>query len=80
MVSQIVKQSTHADTLLDVELDEDFFLSMNTVDAHDERDTIYGNFTGRGKEMLYVLKLDADSMTKYIGCKVLGQFFRQDFE
>ena len=33
----------------------DFFRSMNTVDGHDERDTIIGNFTGKGKDTLYVV-------------------------
>lgn len=66
MVNKVANQNTSKDTLPDIGFDTDLFIDANTVDAHDERDTIYGNFTGRGKDMLYILKLTADSMTKYI--------------
>lgn len=62
----IVKKEVQKDSLLDFELDDDFFRSINTVDAHDERDTIYGNFTGRGRDMLYVLTAPTDSVCHYI--------------
>lgn len=65
-VSKPVKQSTEIDSLLDFEFNDDFFRSINTVDAHDERDTIYGNFTGRRRDMLYVLTVPTDSVSFYI--------------
>lgn len=34
--------------------DETFWRDINTIDAHDEQDTIVGNFTGNGLDTLYV--------------------------
>lgn len=44
--------------------EEDFYeyygIPVNTVFAHDERDTIVGNFTGKGIDTLYVIKEDVE--------------------
>lgn len=39
-----------------------FWRDINTIDAHDERDTIVGNFTGKGIDTLYVEKAENDDM------------------
>lgn len=66
VVSKPVKQSTQTDSLPDYEHYHFSTSSINSVDAHDERDTIYGNFTGRGRDMLYVLTVPTDSVRFYI--------------
>lgn len=33
-----------------------FMQAINTIDAHEEQDTIIGNFTGKGNDTLYVVK------------------------
>ena len=37
---------------------EQFWHDINSIDAHDERDTIVGNFTGLGIDTLYVKKVE----------------------
>lgn len=53
--------STNSEDEEDFQEDDDGFyeyygIPVNTVFGHDERDTIVGNFTGRGKDTLYVVK------------------------
>jgi hypothetical protein len=38
-----------------IETEDDFLRSIDTVVAHDEQDTIVGNFTGKGIDTLYVV-------------------------
>ena len=55
--------------ITEIETPTDFFRSINTVVVHDERDTIIGNFTGKGLDTLYVVcdttKGDGDKWQYY---------------
>ena len=43
----------------------DWMRSINTVAGHDERDTIVGNFTGKGLDTLYVVASERDTSVDY---------------
>lgn len=43
----------------------DFFHSINTIVAHNEQDTIIGNFTGNGTDTLYVTKVVGQNEESY---------------
>lgn len=52
--------------LADQMTSEDYWKSINTIDANDERDTIVGNFTGKGIDTLYVVEKVDGSKEKCI--------------
>ena len=57
-------ENDYDEMALEEELRE-FMISINTVYAHIEEDTIVGNFTGNGLDTLYVTKVVDPSLDRY---------------
>lgn len=54
--------------IIDQMMSGDFWTTINTIDANDERDTIVGNFTGKGNDTLFVVeKIDSSNEDSMYG-------------
>ena len=60
-----VYSKTDLDELILEDDTQEFMRSINTISAHNEQDTIIGNFTGNGLDTLYVTKVVDPSLDRY---------------
>lgn len=60
-----VYSKTDLDELILEDDTQEFMRSINTISAHNEQDTIIGNFTGNGLDTLFVEKIVGQNPEKY---------------